>query len=190
MHYQRSRLYGRTWSVKELSEQARFWRKVDRRGEDECWLWTGGTRGKGYGAFHPGSKRDGTHRNEDAHRYSYLLHHGLVPPGLNVCHTCDNPPCVNPSHLFLGTTQENAQDMVKKNRWAVGIQCGELSHSAKLTLAQVEEIKYRYAGGEKQASLAAAFGVRQTTISRIVRGETWKKGNFRGIARAGAYADA
>lgn len=104
-------------------------------------------------------------------------------------HSCDNPPCVNPAHLFLGTTQENAQDMVRKGRWANGIRCGELSHSAKLTLPQVEEIRGRYAAGERQVSLAADFGVRQTTISRIIRGDSWKKGNFRGIAR-GAYADA
>lgn len=183
-------MYGRVSSYYDRTEQERFWERVRRGTPQECWPWTGGVSGKGYGSFQSGSKRNGTAKKIDAHRFSYLLHKGEIPKGLNVCHTCDNPPCVNPDHLFLGTTRENALDMTRKDRWACGVRGGEMAHSSKLTLAQVEEIKRRYAAGEKQVALASVYGVRQTTISRIVRGDSWKRGNFKAIARAGAYADA
>jgi len=80
--------------------------------------------------------------------------------------------------------------MVRKGRGVSELRCGELSPTAKLTLAQVDEIKRRYEQGERQVSLAMSFGVQQTTISRIVRGEAWKRGNFRGVVRASGYADA
>lgn len=85
---------------------------MQKAGADECWLWTGGKQGKGYGQFFlPGGKPIG------AHRYSWMLHNGAeIPPGMHVMHSCDNPPCVNPAHLRVGTNRENLQDCAAKGR--------------------------------------------------------------------------
>jgi hypothetical protein len=96
-----------------VSLVTRFWLKVDRRGDNECWLWTASTTGNGYGQFSPTCHPPKTGY---AHRFSYELHYGPIPAGMLVCHTCDNPRCVNPKHLFLGTHQDNATDMKQKGR--------------------------------------------------------------------------
>lgn len=88
----------------------RFLEKVDRRGEDDCWLWLAGTSAGGYGLFFNKGRIM-------AHRFSYQLHRGTIPQGLRVCHSCDNPPCVNPKHLWLGTPKDNTQDMMNKGRF-------------------------------------------------------------------------
>lgn len=90
----------------------RFWNKVDKRTEDECWIWMGAKVNGGYGCITVDSE------NIVAHRYSWIIHNGNIPAGLLVCHHCDNPPCVNPIHLFLGTNSDNTLDMVEKNRHA------------------------------------------------------------------------
>lgn len=91
---------------------ARFWSKVDRRGDDECWPWTGGAHPRGYGRFtlqHP--------RTVAAHRFAWEIANGReFPRGLNGCHRCDNPPCVNPAHIWPGTQAENLADMYAKGR--------------------------------------------------------------------------
>ena len=86
----------------------RFWDKVDKTGE--CWIWTASKNKKGYGRFGFGS------RAQLAHRVSWLLSNGEIPDGMLACHTCDNPPCVNPSHLWLGTQKDNVVDMSSKGR--------------------------------------------------------------------------
>lgn len=87
----------------------RFWEKVNKSGE--CWTWTACTHHQwGYGHFRAGGKL------VTAHRYSWELHNGPIPPGMRVCHRCDNPPCVRPAHLFLGTDADNAHDMIAKGR--------------------------------------------------------------------------
>lgn len=137
----------------------RFWSHV-RKG-DGCWIF-------GTGLTHDHQKFyrrkvDGGHLG--AHVFSYLIHFGPIPRGHVVRHTCDVGACVRPDHLIPGSHRDNSRDMVKRGRVAL--------HRAKLSLEQAEEIRRRYNSGERQDSLAVAFGVRQTTISAIVTGKTW-----------------
>jgi hypothetical protein len=106
-----------------------------------------------------------------AHRVSYELVAGDIPDDLLVCHHCDNPPCVNPAHLFLGTVADNAVDAVAKGRWARG----ERSPMSKLTRDDVDEIRALFESGAfSKMDLSRRFGVSHTTIRRIVAGTTWR----------------
>lgn len=100
---------------KASSVDVRFWSHVERT--SECWEWVGasanrGTKGRNYGVFWLGGKL------EVSHRVSWVMERGPIPPGMLVCHRCDNPPCVRPDHLFLGTPTDNMQDMIAKGRAA------------------------------------------------------------------------
>lgn len=143
---------------------------------DGCWEWQGvrNPRTIGYGQL----KRNG--KTVRAHRVAYEMWFGLVPEGLGVLHRCDNPPCVRPDHLFVGSQHDNATDRFQKGRWAPNImgkpaRClGESNGNAKLTRTAVAEIRSAYAaGGVTLKELAARFNVAKSTIHRVVRDECW-----------------
>jgi hypothetical protein len=137
---------------------------VDTTGE--CWMWRGSTMTGGYGKTHFNGKRLG------AHRRAYMLTYGDIPEGMHVCHRCDEPGCVRPEHLFLGTPTDNARDMVAKNR--ANPPRGSRSGKTHFTEDDVREIRRRYAAGDiSQAHLARAFGVAPTTIRQIVTRRRW-----------------
>jgi hypothetical protein len=138
--------------------------------ENGCWNWTRCKHPKGYGQI--GTSKDGVHITLKAHRFFYEHYKGSVPAHLCVCHVCDNPSCVNPDHLWLGTNKDNSQDMVKKGRNPNT--AGTNNPNAKLTPAQVREIRESYIRGvTKQQDLADKYDIPQTQVSRIIRGVHW-----------------
>lgn len=144
----------------------RFWLKVDVRGPDECWPWLASTNPNGYGQI-----IDDEHGQMlKAHRVCWTLCFGPIPPGLNVLHGCDNPPCCNPRDLFLGTQAGNIADMVAKNRQNGGPPLG-IRNNCKITEAQADEI--RCASG-LQRQIAARFGITPSQVSNIKSGKSWK----------------
>lgn len=151
----------------------RFWEKVLIAPPMVCWEWIASKDPHGYGQIRTGGPGGGPLRQ--AHRVSYELHNGPIPAGLLVRHTCDNPGCVNPDHLRLGTQADNVQDMIDRGRARGGPPRGERNASSKLTEAQVVDIRNRYATGEVlQIELTKEFGVSQATISEIVRRRIWR----------------
>lgn len=155
---------------KKASLETRFWAKVDKRGPDECWPWVAkATTNYGYGRMALGGSSGGQVR---AHRASYALEYGSVPDGLDVCHRCDNPPCCNPNHLFLGTATENMRDAAIKGRISPPPHSfGEKHHNAKFG----RETALSISTDQRSARvLAAEYGVSEMTIYRLRRGTTWK----------------
>jgi hypothetical protein len=144
--------------------EERFWDKVDIQGPDDCWEWTASTHyRKGYGQFWAGGTM------QLAHRYAYYLATGEKPGELCVLHTCDNPPCCNPAHLWLGTVADNNRDMADKDRAAKGEDHG----SSKLTERDIQEIRDWYEAGELQKDIAATYGISRRQVSRIVNKKNW-----------------
>ena len=153
--------------------EQRFWRHVQRGAPGECWAWTAFRDARGYG--HIGSGGRGA-PGVLAHRLSAFLAGFPIDlrPGRGsaqlICHRCDNPACVNPAHLFIGTPADNSADMVAKCRQ----QRGERRPLAKLTAGQVAEIRrLRDAGGITQVALARRFGVSTALVSMVVNGHAW-----------------
>jgi hypothetical protein len=141
------------------SDQEKFWSKVQKA--EGCWLWTGMMSSSGYGQFGSfGSLKD-------AHRFSWELANGRsVPDGFEVCHRCDNPPCVNPEHLFVGTPADNKQDSIQKGRIAVGERHGH----AAVSDATVAEMRRLATSGLSVQDIAKQVGVGVSTVRGIVRG--------------------
>lgn len=146
----------------------RFWSSIERDTDSGCWIWKAWLRPDGYGLF---SIKGKAYR---ASRISWQIANGDIPKGLCVLHNCpqgDNPACINPAHLFLGTRQENTKDMLRKNRSAKG----EAHSHAKLTEKEVREIRQLYATGTfSQEELGNAYGVRAPLVSRIVSRKIWR----------------
>ena len=145
---------------------ARFIAKLDIRGPDECWECSAGSTSGGYGQF----KIDGEHFL--AHRLAWVFWRGPIPEGMFVLHRCDNRPCCNPRHLWLGTQADNIADMMAKGRRFSTH--GEQNGNAKLTAEQALNIRRRYAdGGIYQRELAEEYDIGRENVGKIIRGERW-----------------
>ncbi len=146
----------------------RFESKV-RVEENGCHIWTGGRFSNGYGQLGVGLAVGEKRGTAYAHRLSYEHSNGPIPPGVFVCHRCDERACVNPEHLFLGTQKDNLQDAVAKGRMQHGVQ----HYAAKLTDDSVRQIRALH-GVSTQAELSEMFGVSQASISQVLNRRTWK----------------
>ncbi len=157
----------RKWHESDQVRERKFWSMVKVK-PNGCWEWQGSFRDKQrYGAFWVNG------RDERSHRVSWTLTFGAIPTGMHVLHNCDNPPCVRPDHLFLGTQADNNRDMVAKGRntWIHGDQ----SHCAKLNDGKVRRIKQLLLEGKfYHREIAEQFSVSRTTIEQIHSGIVWK----------------
>lgn len=142
-----------------------FWSRVDVRGPKDCWEWRGHRAKTGYGVLQlQGHKYL-------AHRIAWTRVNGDIPAGMLVCHKCDNPPCCNPAHLFLGTYVDNAQDRNAKGRQARGSANGR----AQLDEYLVRELRRMYATGRyTYKKLARMYGVSYTVVANILNEKLWK----------------
>lgn len=174
-------------------EQSRFWSKVQKKSDDECWEWMASKNRKGYGQFW---LRRGFF---SSHRTAYSIANGTPPEGLQICHTCDNPGCVNARHLFVGTHQDNVDDKVRKNRSPIGdlngarkhpeklargdshparthpekLARGERQGSAKLTAADVLKIR-GLEGSLTMTAIGKIYGVSRSAVRDILTRSHWK----------------
>lgn len=149
----------------DATRQARFWARVDRSGgPDACWPYQGNTQKGGYGRF----------AQELTHRMAYTYTHGTIPDGLWVLHRCDNRPCCNPQHLYVGTIQDNNADRVNRGRTAKNPHYGEDNGLAKLTEDQVRAIRRERAAGVTLRELVERYGTTEANISSVARRKLWK----------------
>ena len=142
----------------------RFWEKVDKNGD--CWEWTAQVDRDGYGQFW--FNRESVR----AHRHAHSLARGPIPDGMLICHHCDNPGCVRPSHLFMGTQGDNTRDSISKERWTDNR--GELHPNSRLTEKDVLEIRRLATLGVKQSLLRRMWAISQPHTSDIVARRKWR----------------
>lgn len=175
---QRSRVFGK-YSAKEAycDEKCRYSKPAGERLlmhvdklENGCWVWNRASTHGGYGVMTFNGERIGTHR------LSYECFVGPIPAGLHVLHKCDNPPCCNPEHLFLGTPMDNTLDKMRKGRCGIrNLPFGESHKRSKLTDQKVREIRSLYATGKiSQKTLCGMFGVTNGSIQPLLLGKTWR----------------
>ena len=152
---------------------SRLWAKVAK--SDGCWLWTGSLNNHGYGQIFRGDG-PGETRLLMAHRAVWTLENGPIPEGMYLCHTCDNPACVRPSHMFLGKQIDNMRDCLGKGRMKFAPpRCGTANHNAKLTWESVRYIRREYALGVSIAVLSREIGVARSTLGAVVKGRCWRE---------------
>jgi hypothetical protein len=157
------------------SDRLRFEAKFIRSSPEECWLWTASTMGAGYGCFSItiGQGGRGNKVRINASRAAWLIYFGEIPDGLHVLHRCDNPPCVNPNHLFLGTPKDNSLDRDRKGRTRSRGLKGEEAPWHKLTVSDVTSILKDLRGAKSIAALARQHNVSRMAIYQIKSGRNW-----------------
>jgi hypothetical protein len=153
----------------------RFFSKVSPEPNTGCWLWSGAVDLFGYGRIHVRSPGQVNAAAVPTHRVAWEIKNGPIPSGLFVLHRCDNPPCVNPAHLFLGTAADNLADMDAKGRRVVPDTRGERNSNARLTARQAAEIRAACEAGPRgvRRALAVKYRVSRGTIDHIARGQSW-----------------
>jgi HNH endonuclease len=152
--------------VKKRPVIERFWEKIDRSGRG-CWLWKCGKNQDGHGILFWKFENDRCY-NVSPHRLSYEIHFGPIPDGLQVRHACNNPACVNPKHLLLGTHDDNMRDKA-----AAGTVKGEKNPACKITAADVRAIRKMHAKGSGIKALERRFNVKKSQIHNIVTRKSW-----------------
>ena len=157
--------------TKPMSDEQRLCRHVIWCPTSGCLEWTAYRNSLGYGVVGIGSRTDGSRRLVLAHRLSWSVYHGAIPDGLNVLHHCDNPPCINPEHLFLGSHADNNRDMISKGRNVV--LRGEQIGTAVLGSTEVRSIKGLF-GKLSDCEIARRFGVSYSLIWNIRHGISWR----------------
>lgn len=169
-HYVRLKKHGTPESVKwtQGSVEERFWRNVVKGSASDCWEWNGTMQPNGYGRLSLGAKSEGS---EGAHRISWRLHNKTeIPKGMHVMHSCDNPKCVNPSHLSVGTPKQNTQDMIAKGRKVIASPVGNDNGKAIINPDIVRQIRQ---SNESHAALARKFGISPNCVRGVRIGRTW-----------------
>jgi hypothetical protein len=142
-------------------DEPRFWKKVAKGADDDCWEWKTTKSPDGYGHFH----HDGG-KLINSHRFAYMICRGEIPPGKIICHECDNPGCCNPRHLYVGTHEDNMRDRQMKGRTARGERHG----MSRLTAADVRMMRLSPAS---VPDIARTLGIGETTVRDIRARRTW-----------------
>lgn len=173
MHYKRQWRHGSPHILVQVGADMPLAERVNRIGwtvtDSGCWEWNGRRDDKGYGQL------DYAGTSLGAHRASYIVFKGAIDDGLFVCHSCDNPPCMNPEHLWLGTNKENLRDMASKNRG--GIAKGERNGFSKLDEESVRVIRRLRSEGKSLREIGSLFNVTEACVSQVARRVSWRHVN-------------